>query len=299
MERIHINSKDHKIPLTIWKAENPKGILQILHGMGEYVERYNDFALFLVKSGYTVVAHDHRGHGKNIDKSNFGFFAKEEGWDKLNIDAKKVNDYIAIKYPKKSIYILGHSMGSFVLRDILYRYKSNLKVNGAIIMGTGNPSGIKVLFGYIIASIIGLFKGESYKSKLITKLTFQGYYGRFKNSESKNWLSTDNEKLTEFKNYKFYKEMMPINFYKNLYKGIFNIKKDKNYNIKTKLLILSGGDDILGNFGKDVKKVIKKYSKYTKVKSKLYKKMRHEILNEKKREIVYKDILNWLNNRGE
>jgi len=285
---------NHTIFIKIWKANNPKAIVHILHGMREYIERYEEFALFLVKNGYTVIGHDHRGHGKSMQKRKTGYFAAENGWNKVVDDVMTVNNFIKNEFDDLDIYILGHSMGSFILRDFLYSYSNEAKVKGAIISGTSNPDKLLISLGYNIANMILNIKGLFYESKFIEKLTFNGYDSHFKNSEVKSWLTSDINKLNEFSKYEFSFKSMPVIFYRDLYTGIKNIIKDDYFNIKIPLMIISGTEDPVGNYGKDIKKVIKNYSKYTDVEGHLYKDYRHETLNEIGREIVYNDILKWL-----
>jgi alpha-beta hydrolase superfamily lysophospholipase len=222
------SSDNHLIFIKIWEAENPKAVVHILHGMREYIERYDEFALFLVNNGYTVIGQDHRGHGKSMEGNKTGFSSKKDGWDKIVDDVKTVNEYITKEYHNLDIYLLGHSMGSFILRNYLYNLKEISNVKGAIISGTGNPNSLLISFGYNLASILNLFKGNLYKSKFIEDLSFRGYTDHFKDKEVTNWLTGDIKKFQEFKKYEYSFKLMPVIFYKDLYSGIKRaIKEDK------------------------------------------------------------------------
>jgi len=295
IEKYLETNNNHIIYIKIWESKNPRGIVQILHGMREYIERYEEFALFMVRNGYTVIGHDHRGHGKSMKNSKTGYFADELGWDKVVSDVMIVNEYITNEFKNLDIYILGHSMGSFILRDFLYSYKNEAKIKGAIISGTGNPKKIIASVGLILANIILIRNDNFYESKFMETLAFYGYDKHFKNADVKSWLTRDVSKLIEFSKYKFSFKSMPIIFYRDLCFGIRKILKQKHFNISVPLMVISGSEDPVGNYGKDIKKVINNYSKYSNVESHLYENYRHEILNEIGREIVFKDILNWLN----
>ena len=296
MSEQYLKANDnHLIYIKIWEAQKPKAIIHILHGMREYINRYDEFAIFLVENGYTVIGHDHRGHGKSMENNKTGYFSKKNGWNKVVNDVKIVNNFITDKYNNLDVFMLGHSMGSFILREYLYKFGSSSNIKGAIISGTGNPNALLVSFGYRLTYIIELFKGSLYKSKFVENLSFRGYDDHFKNKEVKNWLTSDIQKYKDFKKYEYSFKLMPVIFYKDFYSGIKNIIKEKSFKINIPLFIISGSEDPVGNYGVDVKKVIEKYSKYTLVENKLYNGFRHEVLNEVNRNVVYNDILNWIN----
>lgn len=298
METIIIKSLDqHKIYLYLWRCKNPKGIIHIFHGMREYAMRYKELVNFLLSNNYSVAIHDHRGHGKSMINEKTGFFAKKDGWDKLVYDIKILNKYLVKKFPDLDIFFLGHSMGSFVLRDVIHSLKDDIKVKGAIISGTGNPRKILVDFGALITKLLLKFNEPNQPTKLLENISFFGYDKHFKDKAVKSWLTRDIQKINEFKKYKFAFKKMPLIFYKDLYHGIHRIIRDGFFNVKIPLLIISGSEDPVGNYSKDVAKVVEKYSKNTDVAHHFYKDMRHEVLNEINRQEVYNDIINWLNRK--
>lgn len=298
MEKIVIKSLDqHKIHLYLWRCKNPKGIVHIFHGMREYALRYKEFARYLVSNNYHVIIHDHRGHGTSMIEDKTGFFSKNDGWDKLVYDIKIINDYIKNEFIDLEIFFLGHSMGSFVLRDAIYSLKDDLKVKGAIISGTGNPSKILVDFGAFMTKLLLMFNDPKQPTKLLEKISFLGYEKHFKNESVKSWLTRDIKKLEEFKKYEYAFKEMPLIFYKDLYHGIGRIIRNEFFNVDIPLLIISGSEDPVGNYLKDVKKAVKKYTDNTDVDFHFYEDMRHEVLNEIGREEVYRDIINWLNHK--
>ena len=117
----------------------PVGIVQIVHGIAEHIARYDAFAAFLAEHGYIVVLHDQLGHGKSApDEAHLGFFSEENGWEKAVQDIRSLHDKTAAKYPGKPYFIFGHSMGSFLTRTYLIRFRTGL--DGAVISGTGHQS---------------------------------------------------------------------------------------------------------------------------------------------------------------
>ena len=113
-----------------------KGILQICHGMVEYIDRYDEFAKFMSGHGYYVVGHDHLGHGKSIQtEADLGYFDERKGNQYVIGDIYQLQEMTKKKYPDVPYFMLGHSMGSFLLRQYLTMYAGGL--SGAVIMGTG------------------------------------------------------------------------------------------------------------------------------------------------------------------
>ena len=173
-----------------------KGYFQIAHGMTEHISRYDRFMRDVTEAGYLCFGYDHLGHGKTVnDNSELGYIAKKKGYDLLCRDVKVFSDAVISEYPAKgdSPYVLlGHSMGSFIVRLATEKY---VKPDKLIVMGTGgaNPAAGA---GIALIEIIKLFKGDKHISKLVYDLAFGGYNNKFKNDEnasSQSWLSTDLE----------------------------------------------------------------------------------------------------------
>lgn len=167
-----------------------KGILQISHGMCEYIERYDNFIAYMTERGILVCGNDHLGHGNSIkSKEDLGYFSKHDGWQYLVKDLKQLTDLLKDKYPSLPYFILGHSMGSFLLRAYISNYGN--EITGAIISGTGSKNPLAP-FGYRFIFIIGKLKGDYYRSRSFNKLTFNGYNKRFlKENSSLSWLTRD------------------------------------------------------------------------------------------------------------
>lgn len=288
----------HIIHYFIWKAKSPKGILHILHGMREYKERYIELAEFLVENNFHVIAHDHRGHGLGIKDHQHGFFSKKEGWLKVIEDVKLVYDVYAHDYSVENHFFLGHSMGSFILRDFLSTYQSEIKVSGAIISGTAQPNTVTVNLALTLSKLLLRFQSHLKPSEFLEWLSFKGFNKRFKNSEVKSWLTGDKDKLEAFKKHPYAFKTMPIIFYKDLYTGLKRMIRKSAFNIKDiPLLFITGSDDPVSRYSKDISTVKNNYEEYTEVKSIIYEGFRHEPINEINRSIVFNDILSWLNNK--
>ena len=129
------------IHCTRWLPESgePKAVLQIVHGMIEYIERYSDFADFLTANGYIVAGHDHIGHGHSVkDHKDWGIMHTSEPDEIMVEDIYEHYKMIRADYPSLPHFILGHSMGSYMVRKFLSQKSSDLAdLSGAVIMGTG------------------------------------------------------------------------------------------------------------------------------------------------------------------
>lgn len=280
----------------------PVAILQIVHGMVEFVERYNEFAEFLKSKRFLVVANDHLGHGLSvIDAQHYGYFNKHDGNGKVLGDIHELRKIISEQYPDTPYFILGHSMGSFLTRQYIERHGDGLK--GAIIMGTGSQPLLMLNTGMCMCSLIAAFKGWQYRSKFVDTMAFGGYNKKFKPARtSKDWLTKDNNIVDAYIAEPMCNFVFTLNGYYNLFYSIRDCQNKTNINKIPKnlpVLFIAGGDDPVGNFGKGVCKAYKGFVKsgIDDVNIKLYESDRHEILNETDRLTVYDDIYQWLNNR--
>ena len=178
--------------------EKPKAILQIAHGVTEYILRYEQFAEYLVKKGIMVVGNDHLGHGKSIAKdSEPMYFGPTGSWKWAVEDMYTCTKMIKEKYPEIPYYMLGFSLGSFLLRTYLIEYPGI--ADAAIIMGTGETPPVQIALAKFIANKEAKKVGENHTSPMIKKLTFDTYNKFFApNRTDYDWLCSDNEGLDEY-----------------------------------------------------------------------------------------------------
>ncbi len=279
-----------------------KAVLQICHGMTEYIGRYEEFALYLNKKGIYVTGHDHLGHGQSIQSEEYyGYFHEKKGNQYVIGDIHKLRGITQRKYPEVPYFMLGHSMGSFLLRQYLTMYGKGLK--GAIIMGTGHHGMFTLNAGQVLCRITALFKGWKYRSAFINNLSFGGYNKRFKNDpDGATWLSANVENCRRYEADPLCTFMFTVNGYYQMFEGMKMLEKRGSARKIPKelpILFVAGIDDPVGNFGKSVRLVYGKYrvAGIQDVKIKLYGGYRHEILNENDRQQVYKDLYRWMEKR--
>lgn len=299
-----IASKDSKNSLNtvIWETEKePVGVLQIVHGMAEYIDRYDDFAKYMTEHGFNVIGHDHLGHGYSVsDERDYGFFAEENG-DKIIIeDMHSVTQYAKEKWEELPNFILGHSMGSFCLRQYLTKYSND--VFGAIIMGTGWIPSAAALLGKTIATNTCKSKGSHTINPLLIKLTIEPYNKPFAPARTNcDWLSKDEKQVDLYVNDKLCGFDFTAGAYKDFFTVLEKIAKNKQLIGMRKslpILITSGSVDPVGG-KKACEKLNAQYKRsgIDDVTLKLWENDRHEILNEMDKSDVYDYICTWLKSK--
>lgn len=291
----------HEIFIYKWMSEEitPKAVVQIAHGMAEHAGRYGAFAEKLVGNGYIVYANDHRGHGKTAGSlDNVGFFAEHDGWMRVVEDLNEITATIKEDHPGLPVFLLGHSMGSFLLRTYMFLYGGN--INGAIISGTASSPGLLGDIGSLVAGLEARRKGIRGKSMLMHNLSFGGYNKAFKpNRTDFDWLSRDQKEVDKYIEDPFCGAVFTAGFYRDLLWGLKTIHKKENIRRIPKNLpvfIFSGDNDPVGNNGKGVSQVYNSLKKngIADIELSLYKDGRHEMLNETNREEVYRDVIAWM-----
>lgn len=286
----------------LWEddATTPRGVVQLSHGIAEYVGRYDRFARFLAAHGFIVAGHDHLGHGQSLAEDGTSiYFADHNGWQCAVDDIACLQNQLAQKYPHIPHFILGHSMGSFLTRTFLIRYPG--RVDGAVIMGTGwqNPAVIQV--GLLVAGIEAKRHGRRSTSELVNNLAFGGYNKAFApNRTAFDWLSADTDNVDRYMADDLCGQDATVGLFQDMLGGIrFNQQKanlqrmDKN----TPILFVSGDKDPVGGMGKGVQKSRDAFAAagVKDVTLILYPGLRHEILNETSQQpVVDNDILLWL-----
>ena len=286
-----------------WLPEGmPKAVLQIAHGVAEYIGRYNDFATFLAENGIAVVGEDHLGHGKTASEDEpHVYFAKKDGWNKVVFDIHYLREMYGGKFPNVPCFLMGHSMGSFLARTYLIKFPGD--VDGAIIMGTGHQGAALVAGGKAVGKFIGEVFGYERPHDVVTKLAFGSYNKGIKNARTPfDWLSVNEENVDKYIADPMCGEDASVGLFLDMIGGIEFIRKQENVDkmdVTKPVLFISGEADPVGDFGKGVKAAFATFDKagVKDLSCKLYPGLRHEILNENGKEKVYKYILDWLSER--
>lgn len=295
MESQFLDAPDgHKIEAFIWKNPEAKAWVHILHGMAEHAERYDDYAQALVSQGFSVVAHNHRGHG-NVHSEALGLFSKKDGWNKVLNDVDIVRGCIT---DDKPYFLLGHSMGSFIAQAYL---TTNPKpISGLILSGTNIQPSALLKSGHVVAKVERFRLSPLKTSKLLHYLSFDSFNNAFKPIRTElDWLTRDEEIVDKAIDDPRCAFVCKIQLWLDLFSGLINLYANKGYkSIQANLPIyIFGGDqDPVGMKGKGLYLLSKAYKEagQKQVDLKIYEGGRHEMLNETNRKEVYDDTIKWI-----
>lgn len=311
-ETFYFDSRDGKtrIHAVRWIPEGkPRCILQIVHGMAEYVERYDRLARILAAEGILVTGEDHLGHGKSLYGQDggqegknighpLGYFCRQDPATVVVRDVHRLKKITQQLYPGIPYLILGHSMGSFILRNYLCRYGSG--IDGAIIMGTGMTPAPVVRLAKVVAGVQKVLQGEKHPSLLLNALAFGAYNRKIENPVTRmDWLSTDAAEVRKYVEDELCGFYFTVNGFTTLFELIGRLHDAealKKMPLDLPVLFVAGECDPVGDYGNAVRSVADSFTKLgmKRVACTIYPGMRHEILNENGRECVEADILRWI-----
>ena len=276
-----------------------RAVLQIAHGVSEYILRYEPFADYLTAHGFAVVGHDHLGHGSSTTPDGKPmYFGPKGSWNWVVQDIETRRRLAKERFPNIPYFMLGHSMGSFLLRTYLIRFPGT--VDGAIIMGTGQMASLLIAGGKAVAAVESLRVGESNASALVQMLAFGAYNKQFApNRTGFDWLSVNPENVDRYIADPLCGGNPSIGLFREMLNGMAFIAKPdevKKMDLSTPILFISGAMDPVGDCGKGVKLAYHSFltAGVKDVSLKLYPELRHEILCEISRDMVFDDIHQWL-----
>ena len=297
MEQIILKSKYDQQPIytTLYPVDDAKGIVQIIHGMKEHQLRYTPFVEYLNQNGYTVMTSDFRGHGRNA--LLLGHMEGKKPWKALVLDQVTIAEELKNRYPDKSLFLFAHSMGTIVARNLIQKYAAYYKK----IILSGVPAYQKATFlGIMMANLIGFFKNDTHVSKFLTNLTDAQFSKDVKNPKTPvDWISFNEANVSAYLMDPYCNIPFSVSAYKALYHLVWGMHKSNRYEVtdaSKPILLLVGKQDpcTLGEKGLSHSIHTLKKAGYENITYKVYDPMRHEILNEEQHNIVYQDILSFL-----
>ena len=304
-EELFFDSRDNisKIHAIRWIPEGePKAILQIVHGMAEYVDRYHDFAVKMAKKGFLVVGNDHLGHGLSVQGDGaYGYFCENDPATVVVRDVHRLKKLTQNEYPGLPYFIMGHSMGSFITRNYICKYGTG--IDGAIIMGTGMQKKALVNSARKMVAVQKVMHGSKYVSMGINKAVFGQYNKKLENPQTAmDWLSRDEKKVEAYINDPLCGFTFTVNGFHTLFELIWRLYKQENLEKMPKhlpVMFASGADDPVGDYFEGVERAVESFKEagMQDITVKKYEKGRHELLNEPEWETVAEDIYSWLSEK--
>ena len=286
----------HRIHYYIYEPETDlRAILQIVHDFGDFVERNENLIRFFTDHGIMVCGCDHIGHGRSSQKEEYGYFGNKNGWTYLVKNTKKLTHYMKREYPDTPYFIYGHGMGSLIVRMDCIHEKG---INGVILSGTSGKQKYcrrKLLFAALLKRIEGAAHRSTYLQNDIEKRLNRRF---LREKDFYAWIAVNERTRKEYS--KVYAKHLPITIaaYEDILKMLILVSTNKWYrsvNTDIPILLISGKDDPIGNFGKGVEEVHHRLEDTChRVELHLYEGMRHNICDEIRQEEVYADMLQWM-----
>lgn len=294
----------HQIFARQWLPQSgePKAVIQIVHGVSEYIDRYAPAARLLASHGFVVVGGDHLGHGRTAaGPEEYGFFSERDGWHTVSADVRRLRTLMGEKYPNLPYFMLGHSMGSFLARTYLIDWPGTL--TGAIISGTGQEAATMVKAGWHLSNLVSKISGPRAHSKLVEALSFGAYNKQFAPSRTRaDWISRDEAVVDAYIADPLCDFLPTAGMFRDMMEGLQYIAKKSNLqkmDPATPVYFFSGDKDPVGQNGKGVMKVVDFFHQAgcSDLELHLYPEGRHEMMNEVNRDEVFADLLAWLDSK--
>ena len=289
--------REAKLPARLWVPDGEvKAVLQITHGMTEHMGRYEAFAEYLCPMGIAVAGFDLRGHGANPGDPEVASFG-EGGWAASIEDMQLFYEHLQRRFPSLPHFMLGFSLGSFLLREYLTKYPDEGALSGAIIMGTGHqPGWLLSVMGWIVKGQIKK-AGFDGTTDLVRQLSFGTYNQKFKpNRTSADWLCADEAELDKYLADPLVRKDISAGLFWELLGSMKRSGRACVYG-GLPILLISGQDDPVGNGGKGVQEIHRRLVLgHENVTIKLFPGARHDLLHEEKggAEEARKLIAEWI-----
>lgn len=279
--------------------ESPvRATVQIVHGLAEYIDRYDEFMSYLAEAGFAVYGNDHIGHGNSVHEDRWGYVGEQAGWNVMLTDILTLADQVSGKHPDVPHFLFGHSMGSFLARSLLIKHPD--RYDGTVICGTGHPARAVTMGARALAAMEIKRHGPGYYSQLLDSVMNKQYNGGYENPRTAfDWISSDPNRVDEYIADPKCGFVPTAGLISEILKGVSFITARRNLERMSKdvpVYFISGAADPVGELSQGVIRAYKAFLKagMKDVSLKLYPDLRHEIMLETCRDEVMTDVLNWL-----
>ena len=297
------SNKINHIHAKVWASnETPKGVIHILHGVAEHIERYDAFAKYMAGLNYVVVGNDHLGHGKSVrDESELGWFGESDGWDTIIRDEHILHETIIRKHPNTPLIMLGHSMGSFMARTYIAEYPDDYDL--CILSGTGYQPKFTTSLGKTLANFEIHRHSSKHRSKLLQKIAFGNYLRDIEDPIGQNdWICRDKSVILAYDADPLCGYTATAGLMRDMMDGLGRICSKKYISRMNKdlpVLFIAGEADPVGSWGSGIKKCEQLFHAVgmKDISVILYPGARHEVLNETNRQQVWQDITDWIQSK--
>lgn len=304
MREFTIDSRDMKTRLAcyVWEPKSdPKAVLVMAHGMTEYLLRYKEMAEYLASEGIIFAGLDHLGHGKSAaEPEDRGYFCEQDPATVVVRDLHRLKKTIQSENPGLPIFVMGHSMGSFIARNYIERYGTG--INGIIIQGGNDTSRSMAVAGKLLICCMAVFHGWRYRSALCNRIVKNPYIKAFP-EDPDGWIVKRRGVTDRYKDDPWCGFIFTLNgFYTLAELALRAGDKKLTGNIPRDLpmLIISGAEDPVGEMGKGVQRMYELYksSGMKNVRLDLRAGDRHEVHNEDDRYQVFEEIKDFVLSQG-
>ena len=291
-------SDHHRLYVNAWlPLADPKAVVMLSHGMAEHSGRYARLGAALAETGFALYAHDQRGHGRTAAQGVRGHYADQDGWNKVVGDLATLSASIGERHPGTPLFLLGHSMGSYIAQAYLLHHSASLQ--GAVLSGSNFQPVALYRTAAVVAHLERWRQGPTGRSALIEFLSFGAFNKNFKPVRTRfDWLSRDPEEVDKYVQDPLCGFRCTNQFWLDLLGGLQHISKTSNLAQidKSLPLLIMGGECDPVSEGKRLKGLAEALTgtDHPFVTLNIYPQARHEILNEINRADVTHDLLAWL-----
>lgn len=287
------------IHARLWEPETkPIAVLQIIHGIVDHAQRYDDFAAFMTDHGFLVVAEDHMGHGRSGGMETVrGYF--NGGWFAAVEDSYTLLKQTISQHPDIPYILLGHSMGSYMALTILEKYPQS-GIRACILCGSGWHVDSALAAGIRLGNAACEISGDKEPNKRLFDFVVGAFNLRVANPATPyDWTNSDVSSVEAFLADPLSNFSVKSGLMRDLLMGISWVQDAnnmKNIDSALPILLISGTEDPVGLYGEGVNKMFYELlaSGIQCVDMRLYPKCRHELLHEQNKESVYHDLLDWI-----
>ncbi|HHW93664.1 MAG TPA: alpha/beta hydrolase [Clostridiaceae bacterium] len=303
----YYSSSDGKtdIYVAVWEPDSePIALLQIVHGMVEFIDRYDRFARVLAEQGILVAGNDHLGHGYSVrSKTDWGYFADYHGNRCVLEDMRSLYGLLQSRYPDTPCFMMGHSMGSYLVRQYLHVYPTD-KLDGIILTGAGVQPKALIATALALAKFLRRVQGKRHRSQLLTKMALGNNNRFFKpNRTPCDWLTRDDVIVDAYMADERNQFCFTTGAFVDMFTGFYSLYKKKNLALmdrETPVMIANGDHDPVGDMGKAAPKLYGQFKDlgFDDVVLKQYEDARHEIINEINSDEVDRDIIDFILSRA-